>query len=219
MPAARRILAAASTAATAIAVAAPAHAATVTTLPCVPTVQGQGELPVAGTGFTPGSSVALTSNPAGVFASTVADVAGNIALQTTPPSFGSLGRQLQTFDLTATDRANPALTATTSFKQVRVGYTTNPSSGRPTRSAVHTVRGLEPGKTTYLHFRFGGQTKRNVKVGRATSPCGIASKRMALLPTRSRPGTWTVYADQKSTYSKNTKPQLKYTFIIRRTFG
>jgi hypothetical protein len=81
------------------------------------------------------------------------------------------------------------------------------------------VRGFVPGKNIYLHFRFNGQTKRNVKVGKADSPCGVASKRMALLPTQSRPGTWTVYADQAAVYSKSTQPQLKYTFTITRTFG
>jgi hypothetical protein len=220
MPAARRIIAAASTAVTVLAVAAPAHAATIQTLPCARTVDGTGNLPIAGAGFAPGSSIGISSVPEGVFASATADAAGNFALPTNgTPSFNPFARQLQTFQLVATDRANPALTASTSYQQVRVGYTTNPSSGRPTRSAVHTVRGFVPGQNIYLHFRFGGQTKRNVKLGRASAPCGIASKRMPLLPARSRPGTWIVYADQKPVFSKNTQPQLKYSLVIRRTFG
>ena len=54
-----------------------------------------------------------------------------------------------------------------------------------------------------------------MKLGKGDSPCGVASKRMALLPTRSRPGTWTVYVDQAATYSKSTSPQLKYSFGSR----
>jgi hypothetical protein len=107
----------------------------------------------------------------------------------------------------------------TVYKQVRVGYTTNPSTGKPTRSANHTVRGFPVGVNVYLHFRFQGKTKRNIKVGKTTGPCGIASKRMRLLPTRSHPGTWTVYVDQSAQFHKTTRPQLKYSFVIRRTFG
>jgi hypothetical protein len=219
MPAPRRILAVASSAASVLALAATADAATIQTLQCVRTAEGAGTVPIAGSGFTPGTSVSLRSEPPGVFTSAVTDATGSFATTVSAPSFNPFSRTLQTFALGATDGMNPAVVAGTTYKQVRIGYTTNPSSGRPTSRATHTVRGFLPGKSTYLHFRFGGQTKRNVKLGRADSPCGIASKRMALLPTRSRPGIWTVYADQAATYSKSTRPQLKYSFKITRTVG
>jgi len=227
MQAVRCTLAAASTAAAAIAVAAPARAATVTTLPCVPVIGGFSSnptMPITGAGFTPGSLVTLryasAASPAPAFLTSVtADVAGNFSTAAVPPLFNKFNTQLQTFGLAATDGTNPALTAGTTYQQVRVGYRTNPASGKPTRMATHTVRGFPAGKNTYLHFRFGGQTKRNVKLGKTTGVCGIVSKRMRLLPTRSRPGVWTVYADQKATYSRSTQPQLKYSFRITRTFG
>ncbi len=218
MPA-RRILVAASSAATVLAFAASAGAATITTTPCVRTADGQGTVPITGTGFTPGATVSIRSDPAGIFSSATTDAAGNFSTTASAPSFNPFARQLQTFKIGAVDGVNPAIAATTSYQQVRIGYTTNPSTGKPTRQATHTVRGFIPGKSIYLHFRFQGQTKRNVKLGMASSPCGVASKRMALLPTRSRPGKWTVYADQASTYSKSTQPQLKYSFTITRTFG
>ena len=224
---ARRILAAATPAAAALALAAPAHAATVATLPCVPVVSGfsnQPNMPITGSGFTPGASVtvryATLASPTPTYlTSTTADPAGNINTAVVAPIFAKFDTQLQTFGLSATDDTNPALTAVIQYKQVRVGYTTNPSTGKPSRQANHTVRGLPVGKSTYLHFRFGGKTKRNVKVGVTKAPCGIVSKRMRLLPTRSRPGTWTVYVDQARSFHKTTRPQLKYSFVIRRTFG
>lgn len=225
MSAPRRILAAASTAALTLALATPAGAATVGTLPCIPVVGiGGGEMPVAGAGFTPGGRItvryttAVSPTPTFVTAAT-ADPAGNFNVVATPPLFAKFDTQLQTFSLVATDDTNPAIVATFSYRQVRVGYSTNPATGRPTRRALHTVRGFPTGKNTYLHFRFAGQTKRNVKLGKAKGTCGIVSRRMALLPTRSRPGTWTVYVDQKATYSRKTQPQLKYSFRISRTFG
>jgi hypothetical protein len=219
MSAPRLILAAASSAASALVLAAAADAATLATSPCVRTLDGQGSVPIAGTGFTPGSSVSLRSSPAGVFTSAVADAAGNFTTTSTTPSFNPFSRQLQTVTIAATDGVNPALTATTTYKQVRLGYTTSPPSGPPTLVVTHTVRGFAPGKNIWLHFRFGGTTKRNAKVGRANSPCGIASKRMRLLPTRSHVGLWTVYVDQSSSFSLNTRPQLKYGLRIRRVVG
>ena len=225
MTAARRILAAASSTAAVLAPAGAAGAATVATPPCVLSANGVvANQTITGAGFTPGALVTLrtaTNNrPAPAFlTSATADPAGSFNATVGPPSFTPVSRRLQTFTLGAFDGVNPALVAIAQYKQVRVGYTTNPSTGKPSRTATHTVRGFTPGKNIYLHFRFQGQTKRNVKVGKANTPCGIASRRMALLPTRSRPGTWTVYADQKASYSNKTRPQLKYSFVIRRTFG
>ena len=226
MPGPSRILAVASSAGCALAFSASAEAATVSTLPCVPVITqiGAQTMPIQGTGFTPGATVTIrTANkvaptPAFLTAAT-ADAAGNFSITSTPASFNPFSRQEQSFGLSATDGTNPAIAAVLAYKQSRVSYRTNPTSGRPTTRALHTVRGLPVGKNVYLHFRFKGSTKRNVKLGKAKAPCGKVSKRMRLLPTRSRPGRWTVYADQAKTYKKSTTPQLKYGFTITRTFG
>jgi hypothetical protein len=225
MPSTPRILVAAASVAATLAFAAPASAATVVTSPCIGVASGTtNTLPVAGGGYTPGATVTLryasTIAPTPSFLGTaIVDAAGNFAAAPTPPLFNKFDTQDQTFFLSATDGVNAGIVAVTKFRQVRVGYLTTPPTGKPTRSARHTVRGFPPGKNVYLHFRFGGQTKRNVLVGKASSPCGIVSKRMRLLPTRSRPGRWTVYVDQSKTYKRATRPQLKYTFTITRTFS
>jgi len=180
-------------------------------------------MPIAGSGFTPGATVTLrTANkvaPTPAFlTSATADAAGNFSIISRPASFNPFSRQEQSFALAAIDGTNPALSAIVAYKQTRVSYKPNPASGRPTTRALHTVRGLPVGKNVYLHFRFQGSTKRNVKLGKAKAPCGKVSKRMRLLPTRSRPGRWTVYADQAKTYKRSTTPQLKSAFTITRTF-
>jgi hypothetical protein len=226
MPAARRILATAASAVTVLATAASAHAASVSTNPCVVSlgVSSETTMPIAGTGFTPGASVTVKYSSAvspmpEYLTSVTADPAGNIATAVSPPLFHKFDTQQQSFDLTATEDLNPANVGTTAFKQVRLGYVTTPSGGKPTRIATHTVRGFPIGKLTYLHFRFDGQTKRTVLLGKTSSPCGTVSKRIALLPTRSHPGKWTVYVDQVRKYSKTTKQQLKYSFVVSRTFA
>ncbi len=224
MPAARTVLAAAIAAASVLVLTAPAGAATVATTSCARTAPGlDSSVPIAGTGFTPGARVTVETTtstaPAPSFRTSVtADPAGNFTTTTAPPFFTPFNRKLQTFNLIATDGANPANVATTSFKKVAVGYTTNPSSGKPTTRATHTVRGFATGRNVYLHFRFRGRTRRTVKVGKAKGVCGVASRRMSLLPTRSLRGRWTVYVDQKRSYSRKTKPQIKGSFTISRRF-
>jgi hypothetical protein len=227
MPIPRRVLTLlpAGTLGLLLAAVAPAGAATIQTLPCnVDTrVSGAKTVPLVGAGFTPGATVTIqtasTVAPTPTFlASALADAAGNFATTATPALFNKFDTQEQTFSLIATDQTNPAIVATGQFQQVRLGYFTNPANGRPTRKATHTVRGFPIGKEVWLHFRFGGKTRRNVSLGAAQAPCGKAERRMALLPARSRRGKWTVYVDQVRRYSKTTKPQLKYSFVISRVF-
>jgi hypothetical protein len=207
------------------AAAAPAAAATIQTLPCnVDTrVVGAKTVPLVGTGFTPGGVVTIQTNSAGtpspaLLASAQADAAGNFTTMASPPLFNRFNSQEQAFNLIATDQSNPTVLAVAQFQQVRLGYVTNPANGRPTRRATHTVRGFPIGKAVWLHFRYHGKTRRNVSLGVTQAPCGKAERRMALLPTRSRRGRWTVYVDQQRRFSSATKPQLKYSFTISRTF-
>lgn len=207
------------------AAAAPAAAATIRTLPCnVDTrVAGAKTLPLFGTGFTPGGYVTIQTNstvaPTPTFlASGQADAAGNFATTASPAVFNKFDTQEQTFNLIATDQSNPAIVATAQFQQVRLGYDTNPGTGRPSRRAIHTVRGFRVGKPVWLHFRFRGKTRRNISLGAARAPCGKAERKMRLLPTRARRGRWTVYVDQVRKFSAATQPQLKYSFVISRVF-
>jgi hypothetical protein len=225
-----RLLAASSAAALAAAAgdasAASAAPTIATKIPCVANLGlgGAMTLPLTGSGFTPNGVVALqtstSSNPAPKDLTNVsADASGNIASRVDPPAFKSTSTVQQTFHLIAIEAANPANTATATFRQVRFGFDARPSTGRPTRRVTYTARGFLPGKPVYAHFRFRGRTRRNMKIGVAREPCGIASKKMRLLPTKTRFGTWTVYMDQTPTYSKATLLQAKGSLVIQRTFG
>jgi hypothetical protein len=224
----RRFLAASCAAiAAAMGLAAPASAAPTisTTLPCVASLGLNGimTLPLLGSGFSPNGLVAIRTSTRSSRApkdltSVRADASGNFRSNVAPPMFNSDKTVLQSFDLIATDATNPASTATSRFRQVRFGFDADPSTGRPSRAVTYTARGFLPGKPVYAHFRFGGKTRRNVRVGSASSPCGIVSKRMRLLPTKTRFGQWTVYMDQAPTYSRSTLLQAKGTLFIRRTF-
>lgn len=211
---------------TAAAAAAPAGGAVIKTDPCVRYVSGQPTMTILGTGFTPSGFVTLhtltKAKPSPLaFTSSPVLPTGRFLKTTLPPSFSSVNRNLETFALVATDNTNPAapIIATTPFQVVRFGLTTRPTPTRPTTKVTYTARGFTPGKPVYVHFRFASKTRRTVKLGVASGPCGIASKRMRALPTRARYGTWTTYTNQSSKFSAGTRPAWKESFrIFRRIF-
>jgi hypothetical protein len=224
----RRFLAASSAAALAAAAgdagAANAAPAIATKIPCVANLGIGGALtvPVVGSGFSPNGDVALSTTSASSatpknLANVRADANGNIASRVDPPAFRSHSTMEQSFNLIASEVANPANTAMSTFREVRFGFDASPSTGRPARRVTYTARGFLPGKPVYAHFRFRGKTRRDVNVGVAGEPCGIASKKMRLLPTKTRFGRWTIYMDQAPTYSKSTLLQAKGSLVIQRT--
>ena len=226
----RRLLAASSAAALAAAAAdagaADAAPTIATKIPCVANlgIGGARTLPVVGSGFSPHGDVALStstrSNPTPrSLASVRADANGNISSRVDPPALRSNSTTLQAFNLIAVEPANPANTATATFREVRFGFDARPSTGRPARRVTYTARGFLPGGAVYAHFRFRGRTRRDVKLGVAAGPCGIVSKKMRLLPTKTRFGRWTIYMDQSPTYSKSTLLQAKGSLVIERTLG
>jgi hypothetical protein len=224
----RRALAAVAALAAAAANAAPASAATLTVPPCIVEYGSPGllNLGIAGTGFTPGGFVAIESmtaaNPAPQpVTSSTADPAGNFITKTGALGFNKFDTTDQTYTVIATDRMNPAITATTTLRQVRFGFDAKPDSGQPGRRVLYTARGFAPGQPVYGHFRFGGKTRRNIKIGIAAAPCGTVSRRMRLLPTKLRFGTWSVYMDQARVFSPRTSStglSAKGRLVISRTF-
>lgn len=198
--------------------------ATVQTDACVRYVAGQPTMTIIGSGFTPGSFVRLgtatKANPQpSIFTSTTALPTGAIFKQTTPPSFRPFNRTLQSFTLVAQELNNPANVAITPFQVARFGMTTSPAPRRPAQRVTYTARGFEPGKRVYIHFRFGGITRRSVSLGVATGPCGTATRKMRALPTKARFGNWTTYTNQAQKFSINTRPAWKGGFRIFRTFS
>jgi len=219
MPAPRRLLTAASAVAilTTGVTAANAAAATIAVpLSCVVATDSFSDpvLPIVGSGFTPGSFVSLStatkSKPTPSFLTSVqADGAGNIRTAARRAQFNSSKTFDQSFSLIASQSGTPV--AATTFRQVVGGFTYKLRSGGSPRQRIrYTARGWAPGKSVYIHFRFKGRTKKTVKLGTASSPCGVVSRRMRALPLSSlRIGTYKLYVDQSSSYSRNTSPQAR----------
>jgi hypothetical protein len=220
--ASRPCILAAISVAVVLAQAAAAGAASVTASSCVRVQRGANSAKVAigGDGFTPGALVtvrgaSLPGQAPEFLTQTTADPAGRFATTVSSPGFAATATQQEVVRLIADETIDPARSATTTFKQVRVGYTTSPATKDPQRVVTHTVRGLTPGKNTYIHFRLAGRTKRTVKLGRATGACGIVTRRLALLPvTPIRAGIWNIYVDQAKTFKLGASGQLRYSLPV-----
>jgi len=216
----------------ALALAAPAvQAAEIRTLPCVSYARDAetklpiASMPVIGAGFTPGGFVRVSTttptSPAPLgFTSAQADASGAFGKLVAPPSIA--GSNQRSFTLIATDTTNPSVpiqTAPFRFEVVRFGTTSAPEPRLPSTRVRYTARGFTPDRPIYMHFRFAGQTRRTVSLGVASSPCGIASRRMRALPTRSRFGTWTTYTSQAKRFSRSTDPMWVSEFTVYRRFS
>ena len=44
--------------------------------------------------------------------------------------------------------------------------------------------GFEPGRAIFAHYRFDGRVRANVKMGRASNPCGLLTARRDQIPVR-----------------------------------
>lgn len=204
------------------AAAAPAGAAVVTTLPCVQYSPGEQSMPIMGTGFSPTGLVTLAtttpSNPNPVpLSSSPTDAGGAFARAVLPPLLASPKVHQQSFTLVATDLTNaaaPVQSPPFSFQVVRFGMTMTPAPKRPAQIVNYTARGFTAGKPVYVHFRFRGQTRRTVRLGVASGPCGIVSKRMRAMPTTAHVGQWATYTNQSTQWSG--RPAWKTSFPIYR---
>jgi hypothetical protein len=214
--------------------AAPAGAATVVVPPCVVDYGGSPaipSIPIGGTGWTPNGGVniqyaskanttpQLLGSTGTDGAGNIVDVNGNIGAHAFPIPFKSASTNQQTFYLAVADAVNPAITAATQFQQVRFGLTANPSKAHATRKVHYSAGGFTPGVSIYMHFRYHGKTKRNLRLGKAKAPCGTAKRKLRLLPTKVRYGTWKVYVDQSKTFKANTVIQAVDQITITRVFS
>ena len=183
------------------------------------------EVPLRGTGFSPSTPgvpnvVTLTttteSKPEPTFLGTTQTDSTGAFFGATPAAiFKTNKTQNEQFTLIATDGLNPQITASTTFRQVRAGYTRVPEPKRPEQKVRHVARGFQTGETVWAHFCHGGKTQATKRLGVAQGPCGIVSRKMRVLPVKSpQLGTWKVFVDQRKTFSATTRPQARLMFKI-----
>ena len=170
---------------------------------------------LTGTAFTPGASVglALDGRP---FGSAVAGPTGALTALGGIPELqrGNSAR----VKITATDRVNPANTATTSFRITSLGVAVDTSHGRkPDRRATFRARGFHVRSTLWLHYLTPGlRLYKTIKIGKLGFPCGTASRTTRLIPSHNaRPGRWRLRFDTHKKYSRKTRPQVRLAVLVK----
>ena len=207
----RRIVAA-SIFATALAAAAPAHAATL--IGDQTCYQENEPVNVTGGGFTPNGTVNFSRDNHS-FGTLTADAAGNIRGAGAAPRITPMKERR--FVLEARDATNPSIAATINPLATLFGVTVRPRSGNPARSRRISARGFTEGTTLYVHVRRRGRG-RNIRLGTLKKPCGTKSVRKRIFRRGAPTGTYTVQFDTRRRYRRSASPKVTYRVTIFRTF-
>lgn len=199
-------------AAAALAVAAPAQAATlVGDQACY---QENEPVNVTGTGYTP-NGVVNFSRDNQAFGTLTADAAGNIKGAGAAPRISPAKQRA--FTLEARDATNPALVANITPQATRFGVTVKPRSGNPARTRRIKARGFTEGRTLYVHVRRKGRGK-NIKLGKLKRPCGTKSVRKRIFKRGAKTGLYTVQFDTRRRYSSKAFPKVTFKVTVFKTF-
>jgi hypothetical protein len=161
-----------------------------------------------GAGFTPSGSAGITREDTLLGAlNTDAGGAFNGVLTLAQDS----GRATKTY--TATDRANPTLTASAQITVSAVRVDITPEEGSPGRLMTIRARGFTTGRTLWAHIIRGG-SKRHVKLGALKGACGNLEARRRLLPRRAALGVHAIQFDTFRRYRKNRAVRDRYTITV-----
>jgi hypothetical protein len=201
---------------TAIGAAAPAGAATVS-------VQGacfieQQQITTSGAGFTPGGSVSYAFD--GVAADfSPADASGDVFTTIAAPTLDA-GVLVHTFNLTATDQANPAIVGSLPVTVTKFGASIHPSKAKPSHRVKFAIRGMPPGVTIYLHYVLHRHVKTTATLGKPAAPCGTLTIKRRYFPfDKPAAGTWTLQFDGKKHYSSTTRPAIRGKVLLFHSFS
>jgi hypothetical protein len=170
---------------------------------------------VTATGFRPGAGVDLKFD--GRYAAgTTADAFGNVDTSVSVPSPGS-GPMQRRYSLSVTERDFPANTAAVNLLVANLAFKVTPFAFvRRGRKVLFQFSGMVQNRPVYAHYRLGGRTRANVRLGIARGPCGLLTVRAPMIPAGiTRRGTWTVQFDAVPRYVATANPRLRGTIVVR----
>jgi hypothetical protein len=165
--------------------------------------------------FTPGGRVNVTRDGIPIGELEV-NAAGNVSgVLTRPPIIDPADQR--PFNLVATDQANPALTGTLTRLVSQVEIRVRPERASPATRRRITARGFTSGLSLYAHIR-RGRSRRNVRIGALTAPCGTLQARRRLFRKGSKNGFYRVQFDTSPTLSPAAHPNVAFRVRIYTRF-
>jgi hypothetical protein len=176
----------------------------------------KGMMVVSGSGYTPNSTVTITVG--GATSSTTTDETGGLSATLKAPPTGLKHPGARQFVLSVHDVSSGA-DANTTINVARLGVDGVPSRSKPHKRVTWNIAGFPNQKAMYGHWRFGGKTRGNHRMGVPQGPCGVLHVKARLLEAkRIRYGTWMVQFDFNRVYDKHAVPAVGTKITIRRKF-
>jgi hypothetical protein len=123
----------------------------------------------------------------------------------------------RTFTLRATERNNSANSATVTSKVTRLEVQQTPSSARTSERVRFKGRGFMNMTTpVYMHYVFGGRSKKTIQIGLPAGDCGTFNVRRKQFPFKKNPqrGVWTIQFDQTPKYDPKASPRVPLTIKV-----
>jgi hypothetical protein len=191
----------------------PAAAATLTTSPPKACYGTGDSVSFSGSGFTPGGLVDFTRDGRTVSGSpipTQPDGSFHEGLAVVQPR----GREVRTY--TATDRQQPASTASTQVTVSELDVRMRPGSGPAAALRTIAAKGFTTGRTLWAHVAFRGSV-RSVRIGRLRGACGRLRSRRRLFRADAPLGRRLIHFDTVRRFRKRGVAQrISFEFDIVR---
>jgi hypothetical protein len=121
-----------------------------------------------------------------------------------PAPYVDSGERPFTIRLTDPDPNHGNSTATVQGRVSALSVDQVPIRPRSTSSKVRFgVRGFTTPGIVYAHYVHAGRSRKTVRIGKPTGPCGTVARRLRQFPFRHPPqvGTWIIAFDQQERYS------------------
>jgi hypothetical protein len=205
-------LAALASAVMILAVPGAASAATLTVRPAKPCFGTGDRVNFFGTGYTPGAIVDFTRDGERVRADPpiTADATGSVEAGLTVLKRG--GPRIRTY--AATDRSNPANTASTRVRVSEAMVRVRPLTGRPTRIRRIAAVGFTTGRTLWAHLVRRGRVLRNFRIGALRGPCHDLTTRRRLFRSSPSFGRYLIQFDTSRRYRRSLTQRDRYNFTV-----
>jgi hypothetical protein len=176
-----------------------------------------GAIAVTGSGYTPGTIVTLTIG--GTTSSADADATGAFMTTVDAPETTLKHPGAQQTTLTTRDTTSGEETSTT-INVAKTGVDGVPSASKPHKRIMWNIAGFPSNKALYGHWRFGGKTRADHRMGKPQGPCGVLhAKARQIEASRVRFGLWTVQFDLSRHYNKHTRPAAIVTITVSPVFS
>jgi len=179
--------------------------------------QEGGTIKIIGSGFTPNSFATFTIG--GTTSGADTDETGAF-IGTIDAPFTTLKHPgAQTVTLTSRDTGSGE-ELSLPVNVAKVGVDAVPAQSKPHRRIRWNIAGFPNQKALYGHWRFGGKTRADHRMGVPQGPCGVLHvKARQIEANHIRFGLWTVQFDFNRRYDKSAKPSVAVRIRVFRTFG